>query len=135
MPLAALGCMDDKPRCDFSARRVEDRNGCGVHPCVSRAAFGLHRCYDVGHKRYDFRKGVQCRLDSVGKRITRLMTYGLFAFLTVQVRLQFAREHEFANRDTLTGLLNRRAFLNMGSAEVERSKRYAHPMAVVFLDS
>lgn len=66
--------------------------------------------------------------------LTRLMIYGLVAFLTAQVRQQFAREYEFANRDALTGLLNRRAFLNAGSAEVERSKRYAHPMTVVFLD-
>lgn len=66
--------------------------------------------------------------------VTRLITYSLVALLAAQVRLQFEREHEHATRDVLTGLTNRRAFLEEGAAEVERSKRYAHPLAVIFLD-
>lgn len=66
--------------------------------------------------------------------VTRLLTYCVVAVLTAQVRLQFDREREHASRDVLTGLLNRRAFLDAGTAEVERSSRYAHPLAVVFLD-
>ncbi len=65
---------------------------------------------------------------------TRLMTYSLLAILTAQVRLQFARAHEQATRDVLTGLQNRRAFFESGTHEVERSKRYVYPLAVVFLD-
>ncbi len=66
--------------------------------------------------------------------VTRLMTYSLVALLVAQVRLQFEREHELATSDTLTRLLNRRAFLEAGAFEVNRSKRYGHPLAVVFLD-
>ncbi len=66
--------------------------------------------------------------------ITRLMTYSLVALLAAQVRLQFEREHDYATHDALTGLQNRRAFLEAGAAEVERSKRYAHPLAIIFLD-
>lgn len=66
--------------------------------------------------------------------VTRLMTYGLVALLAAQVRLQFEREHEHATQDSLTGLKNRRAFLEAGASEVVRSKRYAHPLAVVFMD-
>jgi diguanylate cyclase (GGDEF)-like protein len=65
---------------------------------------------------------------------TRLMTYGLVAILAAQLRQQFTREHDLATRDSLTGLQNRRAFLEAGEAEVERSKRYGHSLAVVFLD-
>ena len=65
---------------------------------------------------------------------TRLVTYSLAALLVAQVRLQFEREHERATRDVLTGLHNRRAFLEAGDSEVDRAKRYAHPLAVVFLD-
>lgn len=65
---------------------------------------------------------------------TRLMTYSLVALLADQARLQFEREHAHATRDALTGLENRRAFLEVGASEVERAKRYAHPMAVIFLD-
>ena len=66
--------------------------------------------------------------------VTRLMTYCLVALLASQVRLQFEREHENATRDTLTGLHNRRAFFEAGAAEVELSKRYRQPLAVIFLD-
>ncbi len=65
---------------------------------------------------------------------TRLMTYSLVALLAAQVRRQLEREHEYATRDTLTRLMNRRAFFEAGTAEVERSKRYAHPLTVAFLD-
>lgn len=66
--------------------------------------------------------------------ITRLMTYSLVAFLAAQLRQQFEREHEHATRDVLTGLSNRRAFFEAGNAEIERSKRYEHPLTVIFLD-
>ena len=66
--------------------------------------------------------------------LTRLMTYSLVVLLAAQVRLQLEREHELATRDALTGLQNRWAFLDAGASEVERSRRYAHPIAVVFLD-
>lgn len=66
--------------------------------------------------------------------LTRLMTYILVALLAAQLRLQFEKEHEYATQDALTGLQNRRAFLEMGASEVERSKRYQHPVAVIFLD-
>ena len=66
--------------------------------------------------------------------VTRLMTYSLVAFLAAQLRQQFEREHQHATRDALTGLSNRRAFFEAGNAEIERSKRYGHPLTVIFLD-
>lgn len=65
---------------------------------------------------------------------TRLMTYGLVALLAAQVRRQFEREHTHATRDALTGLHNRRMFLEYGAAEVERAKSAAHSVSVIFLD-
>ena len=66
--------------------------------------------------------------------VTRLMTYSLVALLAAQVRLQLEREHELATSDPLTRLQNSRSFLEAGAFEVDRSKRYGHPLAVVFLD-
>jgi diguanylate cyclase (GGDEF)-like protein len=66
--------------------------------------------------------------------VTRLMTYSLVVLLAAKIRRQLAKEHEYATRDALTGLQNRRAFLEAGAAEVERAKRYGHSMAVIFLD-
>ena len=65
---------------------------------------------------------------------TRLMTYSLVALLAAQVRLQFEKEHRHATHDAMTGLSNRQAFLDVGASEVERAKRYSHPLAVIFLD-
>lgn len=64
----------------------------------------------------------------------RLITYNLVALLTALVRAQLTREYERASQDALTGLQNRRAFLEVGATEIERAKRYAHPIAVVFID-
>ncbi len=65
---------------------------------------------------------------------TRFMTYCLIAILAAQARLLFEREHVHAICDALTGLFNRRAFLDAGASEAERAKRYARPLSVVFLD-
>ena len=65
---------------------------------------------------------------------THFMVYSLVALLGYQVRLQFERAHERATRDVLSGLHNRRAFLEAGADEVERTKRYAHPLAVIIMD-
>jgi len=66
--------------------------------------------------------------------VTRFVTYSMVALLAAQVRLLLEREHSHAREDALTGMQNRRAFLEAGAAEVERSKRYPHPLAVIFLD-
>lgn len=66
--------------------------------------------------------------------LTRLATYGLIAHLAAKVRTLLAREQEMASHDVLTGLLNRRAFFEMGNAEISRSRRYGHGLAVAFLD-
>ena len=59
-----------------------------------------------------------------------LVLAGQFALL----RQQYEKKHEYATRDPLTGLQNRRAFLEGGNIEVARSKRYRHSLAVIFLD-
>jgi len=66
--------------------------------------------------------------------VTRFLTYGLVALLAGQLRLQFELEYERATHDPLTGLQNRRVFLEAGSEEIDRSKRYSHPIGVIFLD-
>lgn len=65
---------------------------------------------------------------------TRLVTYSLVVVLISEVRIQFERAKEHAMRDELTGLLNRRAFLEIGNLEVVRSKRYTHTLSVIFMD-
>ena len=66
--------------------------------------------------------------------ITRLLTYGMVAYLAGGIRLLAEREHADAGKDSLTGLQNRRAFIATGKAEVYRARRYARSPAVLFLD-
>ena len=66
--------------------------------------------------------------------LIRLATYGFVAYLTARVRNLLQREIELASRDVLTGLLNRRAFLEAGNSEVRRARRYGNTMAVIFVD-
>jgi diguanylate cyclase (GGDEF)-like protein len=66
--------------------------------------------------------------------LTRLLTYALVTVLVAEVRSLLAREREWAMHDGLTGLLNRRAFLELGDAESMRSRRYEHSLAIVFID-
>ena len=66
--------------------------------------------------------------------ITRLSIYILVTFCVAKVRLLHKRERRNATCDELTGLQNRRGFFEAGALEVERSKRNAHPMAIIFMD-
>ncbi len=66
--------------------------------------------------------------------VVRLATYCFIAYLAGRIRTLLEREAALATQDSLTGLLNQRAFYQAGQAESDRASRYAHPMAVVFLD-
>lgn len=66
--------------------------------------------------------------------VVRLATYCFIAYLAGRIHALLRREAEMATQDSLTGLLNQRAFFGAGQAEAQRASRYSHPMAVVFLD-
>ena len=66
--------------------------------------------------------------------LTRLATYSFVSYLTAQARKLLRLQVEMATHDSVTGLLNQRAFLELGQSEAQRAARYAHPMAVAFLD-
>lgn len=60
-------------------------------------------------------------------------------FLTVVVilsRLQssYEREKALSTQDALTGVLNGRAFQERAAAEIERARRYGHPLTVAYID-
>ncbi len=66
--------------------------------------------------------------------MTRLATYCLITYLTARVRTLLKQESELATHDELTGVLNRRAFMEIGTAEANHAKRYGEPAAIMFLD-
>jgi diguanylate cyclase (GGDEF)-like protein len=55
-------------------------------------------------------------------------------FTLAAFRKALDREKEFARVDALTGVTNGRQFQEMVEREVERSRRYGHPLTLLYLD-
>lgn len=66
--------------------------------------------------------------------------FGIFALLAYTVSLQVAlkealgREKVRASTDSLTGLLNKEAFRERVEEEINRARRYQHPLSLAFID-
>lgn len=59
----------------------------------------------------------------------------LFALLLSMLKDSLAREAMLARTDPLTGLLNRRAFAELASVEMSRSRRYSHAVSLAYADA
>lgn len=53
---------------------------------------------------------------------------------TAELELAIKRAEFLAQTDSLTGVLNRRAFFEQGEKELDRARRYQTPLAVVMID-
>jgi diguanylate cyclase (GGDEF)-like protein len=58
----------------------------------------------------------------------------LFVYLTARLRDRESRLHEVARTDPLTGVSNRRRFLELFTVEFERAQRYGGELSCVMLD-
>ena len=65
---------------------------------------------------------------------TRVVFYGVVVVLLGQLRITLERERRFARRDALTGLANQREFEELAKRELDRCRRYHHPLTVAYLD-
>lgn len=66
-----------------------------------------------------------------------LIRFAFFAAITILLAVlkgSMVREREFARKDTLTGALNSRSFLEFVRMEVDRSQRYKHPFTLAYID-
>lgn len=63
-----------------------------------------------------------------------LFIFSRQAALTIENARLFSKVEEMALRDTLTGLYNRRYFLQILEYELNRAKRYRQPLSLVFID-
>lgn len=69
--------------------------------------------------------------------LTRLAIFCMIAYtvsLQAQLRRALERERLRADTDRLTGLLNKNAFRERVEVEMNRAKRYNHPLSLAFLD-
>lgn len=63
-----------------------------------------------------------------------LLAFLLFGYLVSAFREALHSARRQATRDPLTGLLNKRAFAKAAERELKRSRRYRHPLGLLFLD-
>ena len=63
-----------------------------------------------------------------------LAVFGLLAIALSALRETLEKERVLARTDALTGVANRRMFLDAAGRELERSRRYGHPFSLAILD-
>jgi diguanylate cyclase (GGDEF)-like protein len=69
--------------------------------------------------------------------INEFFRFTIFLFIVLMVtryRKILETQKELAMRDSLTGIANRRAFLQLAQTELDRSRRYQHPFSVMLVD-
>jgi diguanylate cyclase (GGDEF)-like protein len=64
----------------------------------------------------------------------RTAVFCIVLLLLAEVRKLVARLREQSYTDELTGVANRRAFLDLAAREIERSRRYEHELSLAYLD-
>lgn len=64
----------------------------------------------------------------------RLCFFIIVSSLLVKLRSSLVHEKELSRRDALTGLLNMRAFYDLASIEINRSRRFKRPFTVAYMD-
>jgi len=64
----------------------------------------------------------------------RTAVFCIVLLLLAEVRRLVARLQEQSLTDELTGVANRRAFLEVAAREIERSRRYRHELSLAYLD-
>jgi predicted signal transduction protein with EAL and GGDEF domain len=64
----------------------------------------------------------------------RLIFFMVTVFLISKHKRELEREKKMARIDSLSGLLNNGSFSQVAKIEIERSKRYGHPLSIIFLD-
>ena len=65
---------------------------------------------------------------------TRLLMFGFIALLLAATRAFVDTQRALARIDHLTGAANKRAFEEVVSVEIDRSRRYGHPFTLAYFD-
>ncbi|MBF0558164.1 MAG: GGDEF domain-containing protein [Nitrospirae bacterium] len=66
--------------------------------------------------------------------VSMAIFFVIFAYAITIAKDIYHDEKSLARQDALTGIANRNAFIEMGGLELERCKRYEHPITVAYID-
>ena len=83
---------------------------------------------DIAAKQYDI------ALLPYWNAAVRFGFFSITGYLLATLREAYHREQQLARVDSLTGLYNRRFFLELLQLEVERTRRYNHSLTLAYLD-
>jgi diguanylate cyclase (GGDEF)-like protein len=64
----------------------------------------------------------------------RAMVFLFMSYMLAALRVSLQKEKEMARRDVLTGIANRRLFIEVATAEIHRARRYGHPFTLAYVD-
>ena len=74
----------------------------------------------------------------IAAALRSMRSFGFFLRRTFQLSFElhqaYGRARDLARTDELTGLANRRAFVEQGSAAIDQARRYHRPLSLVMLD-
>jgi diguanylate cyclase (GGDEF)-like protein len=74
------------------------------------------------------------RLPLLFNTLVRLSIFVAIVWLLGQLRLVLARESQLAREDALTGLANRRGFMQLGQGLLALARRQQTPISAIFID-
>ncbi len=66
--------------------------------------------------------------------VSRLSSLFILSFILSTLKSTLTKEKEFSRIDFLTGVRNRRYFIELVNMEINRARRYEHPFTVVCID-
>lgn len=66
--------------------------------------------------------------------VVRLGSYLVILFVLSVLKGSLEHEKEFARSDYLTGVGNRRSFIEGAHKEIDRARRYGYPLTVIYMD-
>lgn len=64
----------------------------------------------------------------------RFSFFVIIAYLLSALKIAYEREKRLARTDMLTGAINRHYFMELLQAEINRNRRYGHPLTVAYID-
>ena len=82
----------------------------------------------------DFSDGWVYAHSAVWNAFIRFIYFALVGYLVASVKSSLEREHRLSRTDALTGAMNKFAFQEFTEAELERVRRYPHPLSIAYID-
>ena len=64
----------------------------------------------------------------------RLLTFLFIVYILSSLKSSLLHEKELSRTDYLTGVLNVREFMHLADLEIQRSRRYHHPLTLAYID-